>query len=68
MLPGNLHVDLRDKSVVRVLRVIPAAKEHATPLVEVVDIMKRCDYLVDAEHLSPRAVDPDSVMDWIKRG
>jgi len=65
MRPGDLHVDCRDKSVVRIHQVILPAKERDTPLVEVFDIMKDFGYLMDAKDLSPR-VDPDSVLDWIK--
>lgn len=68
MRPGDYFVDLRDKSVVRILRIYLPAKERETPLVKVVDIMKSFVYVVDAKHLSPRAVHPDAVLEWIKSG
>lgn len=67
MQVGDLHVDMRDEFVVKILRILPA-RERVSPIVEVFDIMRRCDYSVDAKHLSPRAVDPGSVWDWIKAG
>ena len=62
---GSLHVDLRDKSIVKILDIILPAKSTDTPICEVVDIMTRCRYQVDGKFLSAE-VEPDSVLDWIK--
>ena len=65
MRPGDYHVDLRDMTVVKILRIY-LANEGESPLVKVADIMKCYAFVVDAKHLSPRAVHPETVLEWVR--
>lgn len=67
MLPGEFHVDMRDKTVVRVRKILWDGKDQP-PLVEVTDVPRGYTFVMDSKFLSPRAVDPDSVLDWLKHG
>ena len=65
MQVGDLYLDLRDKSVVQVRQILLPAKLRESPIVEVTDVVHRCNYFMDAKDLDPREVDPDSVLEWI---
>jgi hypothetical protein len=67
MLPGECYVDLRDRTVVRLRRVLWDGKEEP-PLVEVEDIPRGFTFVMDSKFLSPRAVETETILDWLKHG
>lgn len=66
MRVGDFHLDLRDRAVVRIEKILYTNDQPG--VVEVVDVPKGFTFLVEAHFLSPRALDPASVLDWLKHG
>lgn len=65
---GDLHVDLRDRTVVEIRRVFLPSDPDDSFLVEVRDVPRGFTFIVDAQFLSSSAVDMEDVMEWLARG
>jgi hypothetical protein len=64
---GDLHIDLRDSTIVKIHEIhLTNPGEPGAALVS--DVPRGHIFLVETRFLSPRALDPDSVFEWMKKG